>query len=129
VGRSSSSAGGPCGVTAERSNSVHLMVGSGLTVVSSCSGCKSDYLLEDVETERDLDCVLPNGRSGCGSSVLQCMLDQRWYSPVLSNGRAKHRNSQVALFSVERSMFQSGGYRWRFDDAGRGSVNWTYQAR
>lgn len=99
------------------------MVGSGSIVVSSCSGCESDCLLEDVETERDLDCVLPNGCLGCGLSVLQCMLDQRWYSPVLSNGQAKCRNSQVALFSVEQSMFQSGGYRWRFNDAGRGSVN------
>lgn len=81
------------------------MVGSGSTVVSLCLGCELDCLLEDVETEQDLDCVLPNGCSGCGLLVLQCMLDQCWYSPVLSNGRAKYRNSWVALFSVERLMF------------------------
>lgn len=93
MGRLSSSVGGPCGVTAERLNSVCLIVGSGSTVISSCSGCKLDCLLEDIETEQDLDCILPNGSSGYSLLVLQCTLNQRWYSPVLSNRQAKYRNS------------------------------------
>lgn len=46
------------------------MVGSGLIVISLCSGCELDYLLEDVEIEWDLDCVLPNRYLGCGLLVL-----------------------------------------------------------
>lgn len=46
------------------------MVGLGLTVVSLCSGCELDCLLEDVEIEQDLDCVLPNRCLGCGLLVL-----------------------------------------------------------
>lgn len=70
MGRLSSLVGGPCGVTMEQLNSVCLMVGSGLIVISLCSGCELDYLLEDVETEWDLDCVLPNRHLGYGLSVL-----------------------------------------------------------
>lgn len=46
------------------------MVGLGLIVISLCSGCELDYLLEDVEIEWDLDCVLPNRYLGCGLLVL-----------------------------------------------------------
>lgn len=51
MGRLSSLVGGPCGVTAEQLNSIYLIVGLGLIVVSLCLGYKSDCLLEDVETE------------------------------------------------------------------------------
>lgn len=51
MGRLSSLAGGPCGVTAEWLNSICLIVGLGLTVISSYSGYELDCLLEDVETE------------------------------------------------------------------------------
>lgn len=75
MGGLSSSVGGPCGVTIEWLNSIYLIVGLGLTVVSLYLGYKLDYLLEDVKTEWDLDCILPNGYLGCSLLVLQCMLD------------------------------------------------------
>lgn len=70
MGRLSSLAGGPCRVIAEWLNSIYLIVGSGSTVISLCLGCELDCLLEDVEIEQDLDCVLPNRYLGYGLLVL-----------------------------------------------------------
>lgn len=51
MGRLSSLVGGPCGVTTEWLNSIYLIVGLGLIVISLYLGCELDYLLEDVEIE------------------------------------------------------------------------------